>query len=488
MQRTICLLTAVFIFSFLCSGATGLSIESCQVPTRCYANKAMTVAVEIVNNESYSVFSYDYDIVLSFDGVELVRTQGEFLAPYARKTCKFTYTPGLDSPENIVFDLHIDAANTSFSDGESFKSAPVRIMRPLYPRPRDVQVIKSNGLTLYWSLPDESEMPPESSTVGFDDCSPMSKTDLDGFRSVDCDGLPTLFLEPDQPWHNFDNNGTPIGWMSFDPDYAGLVDDVWKPYRGSQCVASIQACKDGDINVASNDWLVSPQLNGEIQEVWFYARAASPEGVNESFDFMISNSADDVGRFVPLVENVSVNPADGWREFSYILPEGTKYFAIVHRTVGGVALLVDDITYTRLGAQPPYMLLRNYKVYRDGVLVTSSPVSCQRFVDDGIDFERDYTYRVTAVWNLGESDYSDSVSVEGVSAVTQVADDGARVTAHPGAIRIVGSQKLPVSVWSASGLCVYSSQLNDGFIQLEVAPGIYIVKAGAKATRLLVNE
>lgn len=249
------------------------------------------------------------------------------------------------------------------------------------------------------------------------------------------------------------------------------------PFSGSQCLVSVQATVGNSVDVACDDWLISPELHPDVRDLSFFARSASQSSEPERFDVMVSMTDNKVESFEPVAQGVAVYCNNGWREFEYVLPEGAKYFAIVHRTIGGTALLVDEVTYTPVTANRPYLVLRNYNVYRDGVCVTKEPVNDMVFVDHGIDVNKEYTYQVTAIWNLGESDYSDSVTISAAASVDDVAADALDVSVHDGHLVVSGPSGTPVEIYTIDGVAVASVTLDGSVFELGVAPGVYVVKA-----------
>ncbi len=110
---------------------------------------------------------------------------------------------------------------------------------------------------------------------------------------------------------------------------------------------------------------------------------------------------------------------DGWREYTFDVPEGTTYFAVrcIRRCV---MLMVDDFTFAPAATSEAPRTLTGYNVYCDGELIAfvAAPETSYTSQMAG----NDATYYVTAVYEQGESLPSNEVNVQ-TTAIEEVMSD-----------------------------------------------------------------
>ncbi len=97
---------------------------------------------------------------------------------------------------------------------------------------------------------------------------------------------------------------------------------------------------------------------------------------------------------------------------------------------------------------------------------------------------KDFKFAVGHIYNkLGDQGVYESAGIDGVTA------DGTAVsvTALAGAINVAGADGLPVVITSVSGQVLYSSAAAPASVSVNALPGIYVVKAGTKAVKILIR-
>ena len=136
--------------------------------------------------------------------------------------------------------------------------------------------------------------------------------------------------------------------------------------------------------------------------------------------------------------------------------------------------MLDDITYIPVGAVAEDLSLMGYNVYRDGQKVNSEPWPESVWTDASTQLNETHTYRVTAVYDKGESLYSNEVSVLN-TAVESISAEQASITTLPGAIRVNGAKGHTVAIYAMDGRCLFHAVAGE---QLQVAApcGFYVVK------------
>jgi hypothetical protein len=169
-----------------------------------------------------------------------------------------------------------------------------------------------------------------------------------------------------------------------------------------------------DYPYENDDWLITPRLDGRAQTIKFWAKAATfdSEWINV-YTSTIDNHHDS---FVKLNDEERIYVGDGWREYSFDVPDGTSYFAVrcVRRSV---MLMVDDFTFAPATTDEAPRTLTGYNIYCDGEMIAF--VAAPETTYTGEKADNDATYYVTAVYEQGESLPSNEVNVQ-ASAIEEV--------------------------------------------------------------------
>lgn len=371
---------------------------------------------------------------------------------------------------NIVYDAdEVPANNTSATAG-------VGVVMPVYPTPTSAGGTPDdgNGVSLTWTAPDYAAftLPATEDVEGYQ---PFAVDSLGEWTVRDADGQPTR-SDINVDWNelSYTHKGEPMAWMVMNPAKAGApftnwMDEPtgWQPVSGSQYFASISNAAG-----TNDDWLISPELNGEAQTVGFWQHGYY--GM-ERYEVLYSTTDTARSSFRSLGEESS---AAAWTHVSYDLPEGAKYFAI--RNLGAEYssyFFVDDITYLPASGKGA-LTLTGYNIYRDGVLIGHTDASTTTFTDsDARGESRDY--QITAVYNLGESR---GVTVEmGVSSIATVERDRTLgVTSAGGRITAAGM----VAIHTLDGRLVFRGNATNG---VAVSPGVYAVTTAGSTVKVIVR-
>lgn len=189
-------------------------------------------------------------------------------------------------------------------------------------------------------------------------------------------------------------------------------------------------------NGHNDDWLISPQLNGDAQTISFWAKSITSD-FPETFQVFTSSVDADTTSF-KLLATVDAVPAE-WTEYEYELPSGCKYFAVRNIGKDEFALLLDDVTYT-----PKSLILTAYRVYRNGEIVATLAPDATSWTDSKGGSNE---YFVTAVYDEGESARSNVVSpVTAIGSITTNADNAPVFT--------IGGIRLPKGVKPNGGIYI----------------------------------
>lgn len=468
--------------------ANDLSIMSGSASSKMIPNEIFEVNVNVRNSGSKDVDGADYAVVLNFGDREVARVNGADLLPDEVTGFTLSYTPTVVDKDNEVLTVKVEYdADMNVADNE-WISKPVKLELNDWAAPRELTAVGGQNVTLHWLAPDMAEMPAERVTETFDSREAFSLTDLGGFTTYDGDGAPTVTIANALGVCNYPHIGEAMAWQVMDPQAAAILDGAWYAHSGNQFAVSFQACFAGTREKNSNDWLISPELNGLSQKIRFYARAGGRAYAPELLDVKYSTTDNKPESFIDVEANIEVPYASEWVEYNFTLPEGAKYFALVHKSFNKLALLVDDISYAPAGAAAPDIDLNGYNIYRDGIRLNTEPFAGTDYIDNTAEFGKEYTYVVSAVWSLGESKVSNPATAKVYSGIGDAVADGSNVAiyAERGAVRIVGAEGFDVSVVTPAGLKVAGVAAQSDDVRVSVAPGIYIVVAGTTTAKVVV--
>lgn len=369
----------------------------------------------------------------------------------------------LDDAEEVNYKVEIMLPGDADNSNNTATGA-VKVIMPIFPAATNLAAEALYGnVDLKWTAPDFSSMTqPRDMTEDFENPAyePMTIQNFGEWTMVDGDKAATYYC-PNWKETGNPHRTAPQAYQLYNPVVAGVTPELLvdvPPHSGSQLLVA-WSCE------AQNDnWLISPALSGKEQTVSFFARSFMIS-FPESFELLYSTTDMKVESFVK-VENVTNYPANNqlpevWTEYSAKLPEGTKYFAIRHNSYNSFAMYIDDIKFQAAPVVPEDFKLEGYNVYRNGEKVNETLVTETTFKDK-VTEDAMYTYRVSAVYNYGESRHSEPVEVV-------VKDSGVEdITAPQG----------PATYYNLQGMKVSESNM---------VPGIYIKTVGNRAQKVIVK-
>ena len=212
------------------------------------------------------------------------------------------------------------------------------------------------------------------------------------------------------PAENFPLNEEKTGGLIFNPTEAQAS---FTPAVGDKCFLFLSSTG------LSDDWLISPELNGLEQTVTFQALTTNDYD-DESFEVMASSTDKDRASFVSVVKFEKIKHKNEWKQYTATLPAGTKYFAIHYYSNYRSGVAIDDVHFsTGSGLTSPETVHIGYNVYCDAAKVNDEVITDTQYALPEGAPSGDYT--VKAVYNNAESKpsaslYISTVGVEGVAA------------------------------------------------------------------------
>lgn len=425
--------------------AVDLVAGNVEYPRRAEADEVFEIKATVFNNGTERISDYTVTLLAGNREVDVaagvpVKSLGEVQVSLHDS---FTAT----SQASTAYRIRIDVDGDSKPDNNNSEPFSIVFLAPNHPRVLDLSGSEEDGIvTLTWSAPDLSTAAPEEVTEDFEKYDAFANA-LDGWTMIDADGGYMLgFQDIRTP---VDNTRQAFWVMSKEGDFSFIP-----THSGRNVLVAMYAVDSDGHSIPNDDWLVSPELYGGVQNIDFYGATLTENYGRERFEVYYSTEGNDRGDFELLVDETEA--PEEWTDFFVALPEGTKYFAIRYVSDDRYMFLLDDITYIPAG-EPRHLELIGYNVYRNGVRINEQPVTGTTYTS-AFDSEND-TYFVTVVYDRGESVGSNVVGFG--AGVAEIYADGA-----------------PVEMFDLRGIRVDPKS---------VAPGIYICRRGAKVEKVLVK-
>ncbi len=338
--------------------------------------------------------------------------------------------------------------------------------------------VTDEGVALTWDAVDTGDKTPHVFTEDFESCEPWAQS-IDYWTFVDRDdavvgrfgGVAISIIASDDSKASYF-----VLDATSDEILAADYPTSFTAHSGHQYLSAMYVA---DEDVAADDWLISTELPGIAQTISFYAKSYNPT-YPETFEVLYSVTDSEIASFQRVDGGYKENISNEWTEYSFDLPEGTKFFAIRHVSVDAHAFFVDDITYTRFGGLP-YNIL-GYNVYRDGEKLNDELVTTNNFVDPLFD-NQTHTYAVTAVYDRGESELSNSVTVQ-TSSVDMIAAKQVTVGVQDRQIVVNGAEDLMVTMNGVDGRTLYNAV---GNARVAVNSGVYLVTVNKRTYKVVVR-
>lgn len=376
--------------------AVDLAVTLVNVPETIEKGQSSTAAVRVRNYGSQAVDSYVLKITIG-DKEVLNETKNSTLGSFGTHTYPFEINPSiLEQADKATVKVEVIAADDALVDN-NMASADVQFTSPDLLPATDLAVTKTaSAQTLAWKAPaavrtfvDSFEQETDWATSGIGN---WTMVDVDGgLCSGLFDGIP------------YGSEGTAFAFTVFNPyNYDGY--DITsnypcaKPKSGTKSLAAfVGLTADKNKIQPSDDWLISPELSEQKQEISFWANnlyIAGEYSVSvypEYFDILYSTTDTNTESFVQIGDTYT-QQSGTWSEYKAQLPEGAKYFAIHHKagTEQNYLFMIDDVTYTTKNLK-----VLKYNIYRDGTLLTST--TAPTYVDNSAG-TADHLYQVTTVY------------------------------------------------------------------------------------------
>lgn len=367
-----------------------------------HAEAGQKVAVSTTIHNIGSDEASGFTVNLYFNGNKVAEAEGAKVASFGRVGYEFSVPTSLGEKE--LSEAYVEVVYESDNNlaDNTTDVANIIVARPLLNGVDDLTASANNGtVSLTWSAVSTDHNVTES----FEGYDSFLINGFGAWTTYDADGTNNSPIFSANYAHAYEA----FAWMTFDFSALG-VDIEESPWyagnTGTQCVTSMRSRY-----YECDDWLISPELSGEAQTISLYARTQGALFGSENLEVLYSTTGNATTDFTETATKLSVSESDyTLRECE--LPAGAKYFALRNNTQYGGMLMVDDISYVGVP-----LTLKGYNVYRDGELIGTVDATVTSFDDAST---TSHTYNVTAVFEEGESGFSNDVIVEGTTGIENV--------------------------------------------------------------------
>ena len=431
------------------------------------------VNVTVCNEGSYDAASYAVDLYRNGEVVES-RNCKYGLAGGEEETLTFKQTVGVQDSEDIEYKAVVVFAQDEMPGNNETMPMTVKRRKLAMPVVTGLSGDKTaDGHTLTWDAIDLTVAHPVCITEDFESGDSFA-FEFEGWTFVDGDG------ETVGGFQDYDVPGIVPGITTCSFFVFDNSDDVYGSElgttSGTKFLASLFSYEGNTID----DWAISPLLTGEAQTISFQAKSFSadyPEKIEVWYTTDDSTNPDD---FVKVEAFGTKTLEDVFSLFTADLPAGTKRFAIRSCATDSFMLMVDDVTYSVLKKFDNTLL--GYNVYCDGVKLNDAPLAQPTYNHVPGD-DNGHTYHVTAVYDNGESELSEPVTI-GQTGIDSILAAGLKVCVEGKSIVVTGAEGKLVTIYSVDGRTIYSAQ---GDARVAVNAAIYLVTIDRKTVKVAVR-
>ena len=455
-----------------------LKIWKFNAPDLATVGQKVDATMSVVNmgakdSGKYTVSLYVDDKVakeVEFDSLEAGKTN--------TVTIPVEISPVAEGELNIYAKVNFANATDADLANNETPVITIKLEQPVHPFVTNLTGhIDDNGMVnLSWSKP-LTEVYAPGKLESFEDGEDFTQ-EFGDWIFIDRDQNPCGQLYPNTiPGITFGE--TKASFVIMNASHSGFTESMHS-HSGDKYIASIFAAEPGQ---TTDDWAITPELNGTSQVISFYARSLSeyyPETMEIYYSFGSTNPDDFI-----MITKVDKVPGE-WTQYNIPVPAGAKRFAVRNHSFDAMALLLDDFYFADSNSVTG-IELEKYNIYCDAKAVGSAEADATSFSHPAQ--AGTHVYAVTAVYkDLGESKASNKVELrKDASGVNDIANaNSIKVTALGHAIRISGLQGETYRVFDTTGKTIAADAANSD-VAITVAPGIYLVSVGTTTVKVVVK-
>lgn len=459
--------TRIFADNWSIAEATGndLALTSISQPYMPVVGDTANIAVTVSNYGAQT--ASNYSVLFNLNGETIYETEADKALEVGKETT-FNFTlpisAGMDEYKYSAQVIYDGDDNESNNTSEEVALNPTQIDLPA------PSYLTLTGNDLEWTAPET--MNGRDVTLDFENVPAFTINNIDNWTTYDGDGNITMtFVQYYGNYWPYSNQK--LAWMTWSAREAGCpTAAMWQPYSGEKCLIHFGNYLEDENgrpnNTPDDDWFISPEVKGGTD----FSFMTLSNDTGSSIEVLTSSTDDTPDSFTNKVTTVTYSETGTWKEVNTTLPDDAKYVAI--RTVlDNFGIMLDDIKYTE--AKAP--VLKGYNVYCDNETISMVLTPAAKAEAAG-------TYAVSAVYDLGESVLSNSVSV--TTGIESLTTGKVYIAGGKGCITITGAEGKNVKVYTISGMTI-ADETAQKTETVNVPAGIYIVKAGNTTTKVSVK-
>lgn len=459
----------VFSDNWTIKEATGNDLALAAISQPYYPVVGDNAEIEVTVENKGAKVANNYSVLFYLNG-EAIAEQESTEALGIGKQATFNFPLNINSAtKEYVYSAEVSYDGDDNTDNNFSTEVELTPEQLNLPAPTNLAVTNDNELS--WMAPET--MDGRETTLDFEDIPAFTTDNIKGWKTVDRDGHLTLtFVQYYNNYWPYANQ--PFAWMTWSAKEAGCpTATIWQAYEGEKCLihfGNYGADAEGRSNSdPDDDWFISPEVKGGTE---FSFMTSANEATN-SIEILTSSTDQEPESFTNKVKTVTYDATATWQEVKVTLPADAKYVAI-HTVLDGFGTMIDNIKYTE--AKAPKLL--SYNIYC-GAENTGSATTTSAKAEGASG-----SYAVSAVYDLGESELSNTVAV--TTGITELNTTNAKVYGGEGVISIKAANGADVTIYTIGGQKLASIKTADNET-VTVPAGVYVAKVGGKTYKVNVK-
>lgn len=356
----------------------------------------------------------DYTIALFANGEKAAEVAGTDVQSMENTKAELSFKvlpkyAGEDVEFSVVATLDNDGDD---SDNEATVTIPVN--ENTFERAGALNAVldpNTTSVALSWESPVVStETTYTETTESFEDWEAGTMEAQNGWIFIDADGVDEKGI------NNINSNEKRAAMIS--ESFQGVYswEYSFSAFDGSKFLAiSPSVSYGGEID----NWVISPEVKGGTT-VTFQTVVMDAYNGSEAISVLWSKGGTAPEDFTEIDEVYS--QIGDWKEKSFDLPAKAKRFAIRVSGTHYKAIAFDSFTFTAAASPAVHT---GFNVYRDHELMATYPANTLAHIDQSPVSGKEHTYHVTALYDKGESHYSEpaTVTIDYMSGIESVDTD-----------------------------------------------------------------
>lgn len=455
-----------------------LSIEG---PKKINVGDSKNVSVKLINAGKQEASGYKVKVL---QGENLLNSKkGEALASGETTIINVEITPSIANLNGINCHAVIEYDSDENNLNNTTDNINIDIIPPTYPTATNLNgTVEEKSIRLTWNAPLSPTMPTPI-VESFEEYLAFTLTKVGDWTLIDNDAFETgMFRDVNGRFFEYENSGSPMAYQIINTELANMTEaSGWTAFSGKQLLMCAYPISNENSN---DDWIISPELFPGGQTISIYARSLDKYYGLEDFSLLYSTTGKNIKDFILLEKKKEIS--EEWTEYTFILPSDAKYFAI-NAVNTRHALLLDEISYIPANAVPEALRLEGYNIYRDGIKLNSIPINSTYYIDDTVEPKSVHTYKVTAMYDKGESNYSNEITITMNPDGIKDTKTQELIYTIPGTIVVESMSNYEVTIYSLEGKLLYKKTSNSNHLSIPIQKGSYLVKTGSKLTKVIVK-